>query len=296
MMDPSFRYQYGTLLNTQVTNPFRNYLTVDKFPGQLRNATTVTLGSLLVPYPQYSQILQRNTDDGRNMRTHTFEIRAQRPFTKGISFLVAYAYNREQREEWFDDIAQYEVFQSNGDSGWEWRPTDAPVHRATTAVTWQLPVGRGRAFLSDAPVLVDAVLGGWQFTGTGRYYSGRLVLFNQSLRVSGDPTLDNPTNDQWFDTSKFSGLQDAFTARTSPWYFDGLVGPGVFLTDLTLTKMFSLTSKYRLEARVEAYNALNNIIWDNPEVNVSSPNFGKVTRKRLAWSGREIQFGLRFVF
>jgi hypothetical protein len=29
---------------------------------------------------------------------------------------------------------------------------------------------------------------------------------------------------------------------------------------------------------------------------VSSANFGKVTRKRLAWSGREIQFGLRFVF
>ncbi len=150
MMDPAFRYEYGALLNTPVANPFRNYLTVDKFPGQLRNASTVNLGTLLVPYPQYSQVLQRNTDDGRNMRTHTFEVRAQRPFTRGISLLVAYAYNREHREEWFDDIAQYEVFQSNGESGWEWRPTDAPAHRATTAVTWQVPVGRGRALLTDA--------------------------------------------------------------------------------------------------------------------------------------------------
>jgi len=296
MMDPAFRYEYGALIATQVPNPFRNYLTVDKFPGQLRNAGTVSLGSLLVPYPQYQSVLQRNTDDGRNLRTQTFEIRAQRPFTKGISFLAAYAWNREEREEWFDDIAQYEVFQSNGEAGWEWRPTDLPVHRLTAAMTWQLPIGRDRAFLSDMPAALDVILGGWQWTTTARYYSGRLLLFNQSVIVDGDPTLDNPTNDLWFDTSKFRGLQDQYTRRTSPFYFDGLNGPGVFLTDVTLTKMFAVTPRYRIEARVEAYNALNNIIWDNPELNISNPNFGKVTRKRLAWTGREIQFGLRFVF
>ncbi len=296
MMDPAFRYEYGALLNTQVTNPFRNYLTVDKFPGQLRNATTVSLGSLLVPYPQYQSLLQRNTDDGRNMRTHTVEIRAQRPFTRGISFLAAYAWNREEREEWFDDIAQYEVFQSNGEQGWEWRTTDLPVHRMTAAVTWQLPIGRDRAFLSDLPTALDAIAGGWQLTTTARFYSGRPLFFNQSLVVDGDPSLDDPTNDMWFDTSKFRGLQDQFTPRNSPWVFDGLDGPGVFLMDMTLNKSFSLTQRYRIEARLEAYNALNNIIWDNPDVNVSSPNFGKVTRKRLAWSGREIQFGLRFLF
>ena len=43
-------------------------------------------------------------------------------------------------------------------------------------------------------------------------------------------------------------------------------------------------------------NAFNNIVWDNPELNVSSPNFGKVTRKRIDGTGREVQFGLRFVF
>ena len=61
MADPAFRYEFKTLLNTQVANPFRNYLTADKFPGALRNTATVTLGSLLVPYPQYSSLLQRNT-------------------------------------------------------------------------------------------------------------------------------------------------------------------------------------------------------------------------------------------
>ena len=65
---------------------------------------------------------------------------------------------------------------------------------------------------------------------------------------------------------------------------------------MTLTKMFTLTSSYRVEARIEAYNAFNTIVWDNPELNVSSANFGKVTRKRIDGTGREVQIGVRFIF
>ena len=42
--------------------------------------------------------------------------------------------------------------------------------------------------------------------------------------------------------------------------------------------------------------SFNNITWDVPELNISSPNFGKVTRKRIDGSGREMQIGVRFVF
>jgi hypothetical protein len=294
MADPTYRYEYKTALNTQVANPFRNYLTPDKFPGQARNTATVSVGSLLVPYPQYGAITQTNTS-GKEMRTHTVELRAQRPFTKGISFLVGYAWNHERVQQWFDDLAQYQVLQTNGEEGWEWRPTDAPTHRLTAALTYQVPVGRGQKYGSDMSAPLDAVLGGWQYTTTIRAYSGRPLLFGTSYVVNGNPKIDDPTNDRWFDTSAF-GVQDTFTPRSNPWYFDGLDGPGVFMTDMTLTKMFSLSPKYRIEARLEAYNALNNLVWDNPDLNLASSNFGKVTRKRLAWSGREIQFGFRFVF
>jgi hypothetical protein len=294
MMDPAFRYELKSQINTSVANPFRNYLTPELFPGQLRNATNVALSTLLKPYPQYTSLLQRNTD-GRQLRTHTMEVRAQRPFTKGASFLVAYAYNHERRQEWFNDIAQYEILQSGGDSGWEWRPTDLPAHRVTAALTWQVPVGRDRALFSDMPQALDFVLGGWQYTTAMRYYSGRPLLFNTSYIVDGSPKIDSPTRDRWFDTSKFS-VADEFTPRTNPWYFDGLNGPHVFLADMTLTKMFNMTQRYRIEARVEAYNVFNNIVWDNPDLNLSSANFGKVTRKRVDGTGREIQIGLRFVF
>ncbi len=127
-------------------------------------------------------------------------------------------------QQWFDDIANYKVLQTNGEEGWEWRPTDTPVHRLTTAFTWQIPVGQGQAVGTDWNTAVDAVLGNWQYTTSGRFYSGRPVFFNTSYVVSGNPTLSNPTRDKWFDTTMFA-VQDTFTPRSNPYYYDGLNGP-----------------------------------------------------------------------
>jgi hypothetical protein len=37
-------------------------------------------------------------------------------------------------------------------------------------------------------------------------------------------------------------------------------------------------------------------VWDNPELNLASANFGEVTRKRTDGQGREFQLGVRFAF
>jgi hypothetical protein len=297
MRDPAFTYEQGALLNTTVPNPFRNYLTPDKFPGPLRNNATVTLGSLLVPYPQYPTISQTNTSDNRKMTTHNFDVRAQRPFTRGISFLVAYAYQKDRIQNWLGDIQQYQVLQSGGEDGWEWQPVNPalPEHRLTGAVTWMIPVGRDRAYLSDMSPLLDAFVGGWQYSMAARVYSGIPVLFTNAYAVSGNPKIGDPTNQRWFDTSLFAA-QPAFTPRTNPVYYDGLNGPGAWFADMTLTKSFNITSRYRLEARVEAYNVFNHIVWAQPNTTFGSGTFGQVTTKRTDASGREIQIGARFVF
>ena len=113
--------------------------------------------------------------------------------------------------------------------------------------------------------------------------------------MDGDPTLANPTHDRWFDTTMFH-VADQYTPRSNAWYYDGLRGPSVFSADMTLTKMFTITPKYRVEARIEAYNALNGIVWQNPDQTLGSANFGKVTRQQLGYPGRELQIGVRFVF
>jgi hypothetical protein len=296
MRDPAYTYEYGALLNTQVANPFRNYLSPSVFPGSLRNNATVTLGSLLVPYPQYGAINQTNTSAGRDLKTHSIDLKVQRPFRSGISFLVAYAFQRDRIENWLGDDEQYRVLQSGGREGWEWQPTNPslPEHRMTAAVTWQIPIGRDRAFLESLPAALDYLVGGWQYTSALRAYSGRPVLFTNALAVSGNPTLDSPTFDRWFDTTMFAA-QPAFTPRTNPVFYEGLNGPGAWFLDMTLTKSVPI-GPYRLEARIEAYNAFNHLVWDQPDTTFGGGNFGKVTRKRTDSYGREIQIGVRFVF
>lgn len=148
------------------------------------------------------------------------------------------------------------------------------------------------------------VLGGWTFTTTTRLYSGRPIFFNQNLIVDGNPKLSNPTNDKWFDTSKFHALPTSTNAalppnlhrRDNPWTFPGVEGPGIWQSDMTISKSFSLTERFRLEVRAESYNVFNHVNLANPIVDFNNANFGKVTTKLVAYNGREVQYGLRLVF
>jgi hypothetical protein len=304
MADPAFSYQTPkSVFNLSVANPFLNYLTPDKFPGSLRSQTTITQGGLLRPYPQYLAINQTNTA-GRGEHLHSFEIQAQRPFAKGLSMLIAYAYQREQTQEFFDDFATYA-------RKFEWRDTDTPRRRLTSAVSWDLPVGKGRSFLKDAPKSVDMILGGWTFTTITRLYSGRPLFFSQNLLVSGNPKLAHPYQGKWFDTSKFTRLPtttnpDGVTAnnadppnlhrRDNPWTFPGVEGPGIWQSDMTLSKAFHFTERVSLELRAESYNVFNHVNYANPTVDFTSANFGKITAKLVAYNGREVQYGLRLKF
>ncbi len=297
MADPNFLCELPrSVTNLQVSNPFRNYLTIDKFPGVLRNGNaTVSVASLLRPYPQYQAITQTNTA-GRKLHVQSYRFQVQRRFYKGLSFLGNYAYQREASTEFFDDRANYAL-----DLTWRFR-NDAPRHRANHALTWELPVGRGRWLLKGAPKPVDLALGDWQLTTTNRWYSGRILHFNQNLIVSGSPKLDNPTRDRWFNASVFAALPQgtstdpAAIPRKNPWTYDGVVGPGTSQTDMTLSKAFRLNERFKFEVRVEAYNTFNQINWDNPVLAFDNPNFGKVISKRLPYVGREIQYGFKLSF
>lgn len=301
-VDPNYFYTHPrSAWDFSPTNPFRNYLTASVFPGALRNSSTVAASQLLRPYPMYQAINQTNTDLRKSM-IQSLKIQVQQPAYKGLIFTIAYAINDERTKEALDDLALYR-------REFSWIPTDAARHRFTNVITLDIPIGKGRTFFSDAPKIVDYILGGWQLTDTTRYYSGRLLQFANynpltgspstlRLTVSGNPVLANPTNDRWFDTSVFSAVNETTQRqiRTFPASFPGLVGPSTFQTDATLSKSFRIREGMKIEARFEVYNVLNNINWDNPNLTFGNALFGKVTAKRGAYVGREVQYGFRFVF
>ena len=93
-------------------------------------------------------------------------------------------------------------------ASFEWRDTDTPRRRLTSAISWDIPIGKGRSLLKDAPKGVDLVVGGWTFTTFTRLYSGRPLFFTQNLIVDGNPKLSNPDSRQMVRHQQVSCVAD----------------------------------------------------------------------------------------
>ena len=284
MVDPNLTYTYKGALDRSVANPFYNYLTPDKFPGPLRYRQAVSVGNLLRPYPQYldlTQLLTARRDD----HYEALQLRVQRQFSKGLSLLWTYSYNREQTGEFFNDLDLFADKTTFIDS-------NNPRHRMNFAGTYDLPFGKSRRFLSNANAIVNGIFGGWSFSWIFMYNSGEFIRFGQMI-VNGNPAISNPTRSRYFDTSVFAPPQP-YTPRTNPWQFPGVTGPRFANMDSTLAKYFPLGERFHAELRVEAYNLTNSFMASNPNNDVYSSLFGRSTGQ--ANRGREMQYTFRLHF
>jgi hypothetical protein len=289
MMDPRLSFKYGAELQRSVPNPFFNYGTVDTFPGALRTRATVARQDLLKPYPQYLNMFQDWTN-GRKAKYHTFELRAQRPFYDGLSTLVGYAYVRGSRQEFYDNVDEY-------DEQFTWTNVTDPRHRLNVSVVWDVPVGRDKRIGAGMNSALNAVVGGWELAGNYRYESGQILRFAGMIAPTETPkTLGNVgAGNFWFDTTGFQRLP-AFTRRTNPWQYDSLKGPNYHNVDLALAKRVPLKGTTSLNFRIEAYNLLNGMNWANPSTNINASDFGRVSAQAPAFFGRQLQYTLRVQF
>ena len=110
--------------------------------------------------------------------------------------------------------------------------------------------------------------------------------------VSGQDPNDGPQAvEQWFNTAAFA-RPDTFT------YGDAgrniVLGPGIFSMDLSLLKNIVFTGGRALQLRLEAFNALNQPIWGDPDMNMSSSTYGRINTTRSPM--RELQIGVKFSF
>ena len=115
-----------------------------------------------------------------------------------------------------------------------WQPARNARHRITGAAIYELPFGKGRALMNSGNPILDGIFGGWSISGLFTYNTGLYLRFGGAL-VDGDPGIDNPTMDRWFDTSKFKQLP-AFTRRANPLQYDSVKGPNYINIDGTLSQ------------------------------------------------------------
>jgi hypothetical protein len=289
LVNPEIINRQGAALTRAVANPFYLLLPENQMRGPLRNQRTVSLQTLLRPYPHYGNVTQVNTNGARE-RYHSLQLRFQRPFANGFNFLLAYNYNRESVEDFFN---KEETFLN------QFRFLDGvrPRHRMSMAGTYEFPFGRGRKYIGQAHPAVDAMLGGWTTSGIFWYNAGNRLQFGH-MEVIGDPKLDTP--DKWglmFNPGAFRFIPDAaYKVRTNPTTYPGVQGPGHKSIDLNLAKFFRITERLRMEFKMEAYNLTNTFTGGDPSTNVTSSAFGRVTSMAAGAQGRELQYNITLHF
>jgi hypothetical protein len=290
LVNPATINAQGTALSQQVANPFFQLLPLEQMRGPLRSQRTVALSRLLRPYPQYDLVRQTSTSGEVENRYQSFQLRLQRPFANGFNFILAYNYNQERTEEFFNKEETYL-------NQFRWEDSQRARHRMTLAGTYEFPFGRGRRFGTNVNAVSDAVLGGWTMSWIYNYRAGDRLRFG-IMDVVGDPALESP--DKWgymWNPDAFDFIpNNGFVVRANPKSYPGVQAPGMKNLDLNIAKFFNITESVRVELKMEAYNLTNTFLAAPPTTVVTNTNFGRVTAQQNGTLGREMQYNIRLHF
>jgi hypothetical protein len=291
-----------TYLTSSVANPFSGLQTS-------QNTATTTPVQLLARYPEFpvgdgstgwsgsGGVLEQNLNDGRSY-FQSVNIRLQKRASHGLTFVFNYIYSRlMEQTTWLNDsdpVPEKRV-----------SPIDHP-QRYVTAITYELPIGKGKA-LDFHSRLANSLVGGWLLNNVYTFQvGGPLLWVNGSSSSPGDyvylgggsMNLDNrQVNGPAFNTALFDiKSADAFNyhLRTFPTAFSNLRADGINQWDPSLSKRFTLTEKASVQIRMEAYNVLNHPVFAAPSTTASNSAFGTITATANRF--RTIQLGARLVW
>ena len=189
------------------------------------------------------------------------------------------------------------------------RPSGTPATRPARTASrrrgiYELPFGKGRAYLQSG--LLNHILGGWQVAVTYEYQPGPLLAWGNIFyggdldTFAEDVTANDPTLEQWFDTSlpfeRASANQPAaFQARVFPRFFDGVRADGLNQWNLNVLRRVRLTDRVRLELRADFINLLNRSQMNPPDLGPTSTNFGRITSQTSSLN-RFFQVQARLLF
>lgn len=353
------RIKYKTELNSLA--PISNYYSgaqaalLEKTWG----SSSLPLSYFLEPYPFYGSIFSQTIFDGTSIY-HGLNVKLQKRYSRGLTFLATYTFSKKIYNASTAQLASQlfdSVHLASGRSGLlggrigsagsiyggayqdpDNRNEDRSIgyddipHMFNLVASYELPVGRGKAFLNRGGI-VNTVAGGWRLSSNFNAQSG------VPLQVSGPcngltcrPNLvGNPSKvpggqsaSDWINASAFQpvyGPDQSFWANpnqsdprwwqfgTAGAYLPGLRSPGFWNLDSSLVKDFHITETKYVQFRWEVFNSLNHQNLGYPNTNYCLPpgpdgqtdsvhqagcQFGRITNVQT--DPRSMQFSLKFLF
>ena len=307
-------------LVAQVPNPFIGITTVS--PLNPATNATVNAGQLLRPYPQYTNVSLAG-DGCCNSNYNSFQLTVTKRFHSGGSFLAAYTNskllsNADTLTTWLETGVGEVQDWNNLKKERSLSSQDVP-QRLVLSYVYDLPIGRGKRFFSDASGVVGKVVSGWGVDGVTTFQKGfpLPITYGASTPLSSAnlgigvlrPDVVAGCNKSTPHVSSSGGIAwinpNCFTAPPD-WGFgdesrvdSALRGQGINNWDIAIFKTtnFGPEDKLGLQFRTEFFNTFNRVQFGPPNTACCTSNnasFGIVSSQLN--SPRLIQFALKFLF
>jgi len=288
---------------------------VDRIPGQYTAPGTCAskFGCYTFFAPQGSSMPTWMNAGSANYHAATVSLR--RAFSSGLSFDFNYTLSHS-----IDNASAAEgasgqdgaVIQNIFNAGQFRGSSDFDIrNQANIDVVYELPVGKGKPFWSNAPGWANEIFGGWQISTIARfasglpsviqgnqtwdvnYWQGTLAMATAPFKVTNG--YDNNGNPGVFSTTNATGsFADAYPGSAAGTRaIVRLAGMKNF--DIGVAKSFPLPWEgHSIQFRAEAYNAFNNVNFIQPSLSLQNPTqFGEYQN---TMPPREMQFALRYEF
>ena len=272
-----------------------------------------SVSQALTPYPQYSSVSTLSDQWGYS-NYNALQINVQRHFGD-LTFLANYTISK-----WLSDGTYVGYLGYGGANSYQhpdFKNTEAyqlaSLDRPQVLnISWvyDLPVGRGKKFLSDASRGVDALVGGWRVSGIQVYESGTplAVTGNQGIPSVGGVWVNrnpgapisltscsslnpNSSNNRLLNTAAFS--EPAPFQFGNSYQISNVRQCGYADEDLTVDKSFVMYKESRFHFGFLFLNTFNRHYWGGLDTGIADPGFGTVSN---ATSPRVLQYYGRIQF
>jgi hypothetical protein len=265
------------------------------------------------------------TESRAMMNFNALEATLRQRASHGLEFTLNYTYGKAMTNSLGNyglNVNGYSgAFQNYYNSAADYGPSGYDVrHNISGTGVYELPVGRGKEYLSGVNRIVDEAVGGWKVAVAGVSYSG----FPES--ITGGSTnsnsygsnrvnqyrklkIRNRSNANWFGTDPSAvpcttaGVDSGTCAFGTPanntfgTSSNGSVrGPGYLNVDLSAFKDFTIYGSHTIGFRFDAFNAFNIVSYGNPDTGITDSNFGNVSLQGTRSVERHLQFSAKYHF
>lgn len=255
---------------------------------------------------------------------NAFEVKVDKRFAKGLQFLAHYTFSHANNY----DSNYYAV-----DHRIAWGPVDFNRNHVFVINTvYELPFGKGKMYMGDVSRGLDYLVGGWQLSNTTNWSSGLpwtpsfsscnseqdvgvcrpskgTGSFHVGTSGSIDPVSHNLTyftpltHDITTPAGQGQAFADPGVGNLGNIGRNSFHGPAGFYSDLSVSKNFAITERFKAKFVLDAFNVFNHPVYNfsansggNTCIDCQGGNNGKITDIESGTSMRGLQFALRFDF